>query len=1284
MSARRLRLTVVASLCGLACVLGAGVVPALAGATQFGEPGHRAGQLSGMAGLGLDRETGDVYVPEFSDERVSKFDGSGNFLFAWGWGVNNTSPADELQTCTAVTGCRQGSSGTGAGEFASTCGAEGVAVDNDPLSGSYRDVYVVDFCSHRVQKFGPSGNFLLTFGGHVNAITGGNVCVLGESCKEGTQGTANGEFEWANNVASYIAVGPGGAVYVGDRARVEVFEPSGAWRENVSLTGLSSTGKVTALAVDSTGDMFVKDGDNRFEREGAVPGVREFGPNGTEKLTQFDAGSESVEAITLDAKGDLFVADSTGGFHVLKYDPAGKELESFGSKTAAGTKGIVFSDALGELYVSNVSSSFSSVWVLTPPPPGPLVEAGSESAIPGQRGHATLEARVNPEGSETTYRFEYVDQAHFQASGYASASSTPVVSIGSGFEDQLASVLLTGLVPAATYHYRIAATNSNGTATGVDGVFTTVAPALVEGPWVANVAGTSATLAARVDPLGASTEYRLEYGTSTSYGQVLSGSVGEGESYVLVSFHRQDLQLGTVYHYRLVTVNEVGTVEGADHVFTTQVVGGELTLPDGRAWELVSPANKEGALIEPLGSSTEAEMQAAAAGNAISYATSQSMGEKPEGKTYLSQILSTRGGHGWRSEDVEIPYSLPKEEGEGAIALFNSLPEYHLFSQDLSSVVIEPHSALFSPSPEAKERTLYLRDNANGTYVPLVSENNVPPGTKYAGSADSGEGGGLHFLAATPDLNHVVFESYGGEALTPEAKAGVNLYEWSGGRLQLVNVLPDGETESGVLPQGSLLTVHVMSSDGRWIVWRNVSGSHTLYVRDMVDRKTVEVGGDNSPSFQTMSSDGSRIFFLEKGDLYEFNVDNGIRTDLTANHGAEESNAGVRELVLGASEDGSYVYFVAKGVLASGAVRGEDNLYVLHDTGSGWTITHVATLSSEDEKDWYAPGGEGYVDLHNVTSRVSPDGRFVTFMSDRSLTGYDNVDAVSGQRDQEVYLYDGVTGRLSCASCDPTGARPVGARYPGLLDPTTSVYGNQWLAGSIPGWEAAAGGGGRGQGATIGYQQRYLSDSGRLFFDSPDALVPQDTNGLEDVYEYEPAGVGGCTSSSVTFSEGSDGCVNLVSSGISSRESAFLDASENGDDVFFLTASRLTGADYDTGYDVYDAHACSGEVPCVVESVSSPPCTSGDSCKAAPSPQPEIFGPAPSATFSGTGNVVISPSNGVVSSKSLTRAQRLSRALRACRKDGSRRKRVVCERQARRRYRATQSRNAKATTRGHR
>jgi hypothetical protein len=327
----------------------------------------------------------------------------------------------------------------------------------------------------------------------------------------------------------------------------------------------------------------------------------------------------------------------------------------------------------------------------------------------------------------------------------------------------------------------------------------------------------------------------------------------------------------------------------------------------------------------------------------------------------------------------------------------------------------------------------------------------------------------------------------------------------------------------------------------------------------------------------------------------------------------------------------------------------------------------VAVVGGEDDPDW--TGYSGFLD--GLTARVSPDGRWLAFMSSRSLTGYDNRDAFSGKPDEEVFTYHAETsgpGSLACASCDPTGARPAGVEYKKLEGNLTG--GKQvwrpatWIAANIPGWTPYV-------QSTALYQSRYLSDEGRLFFNSSDALVPQDINKNEDVYEYEPVGVGGCSNSSSTFNVRSGGCATLISSGTAVGESAFMDASENGNDVFFLTGEKLVAQDADTALDLYDAHACTAVSPCPNVPTSPPACTTADACRAAPASQPSLFGSPASATFAGVGNVTQAES-GVVKPRSLSRAQKLNRALSACRKKlkGKRAKarRRVCERQAKRRY----------------
>ena len=332
---------------------------------------------------------------------------------------------------------------------------------------------------------------------------------------------------------------------------------------------------------------------------------------------------------------------------------------------------------------------------------------------------------------------------------------------------------------------------------------------------------------------------------------------------------------------------------------------------------------------------------------------------------------------------------------------------------------------------------------------------------------------------------------------------------------------------------------------------------------------------------------------------------------------------------------------------------------------------------------------------------MSPNGRYLEFQSDRDLTGYDPLDASTGKHDEEVYEFDAQTGRISCGSCDPTGARPVGIEF-GKMHEGLDGAGEVWspasrgLAGSVPGWTTFTNG-----GETM-YQSRYLADSGRLFFNSPGALVSADVNGKGDVYEYEPEGLGGCKPSvngpSIAFkpahafqeeAEGRElkgeepaGCVGLVSSGTSSEESGFLDASEGGGegehgqpgteagaDVFFLTTEKLSRSDYDTTYDVYDAHECSTASPCIAPPVAPPPaCENADQCRSAPAPQPEVFGAPASATFSGAGNVTPAAPKALTAAQ--LRAQELSKALSTCKSRYKKQpsKRSKCEAAARKKF----------------
>jgi hypothetical protein len=918
----------------------------------------------------------------------------------------------------------------------------------------------------------------------------------------------------------------------------------------------------------------------------------------------------------------------------------------------------------------------------------------------------TFNGTVNPDGAgAATCKFEF---------GTSEGFGEEVPCSSSGESPFPASADVSGLLPDTNYSYRLVASNANGTSESPIAHFRTPGPG-VHGEAVSAARSESATFEARLDPNGSPTTYYFQYGTSTAYGAAapaLNGgagaSAGAGEGDAEVSQHVQNLQAGTLYHYRLVAVSELASGEiesffGPDQTFTTQPNGVPFQLPDGRAWEMVSPPQKEGALFTPQ---ADGGSQAAASGNAFVNGTFFQPTElAAAGSDNLDEDFFGRGAAGWVSKTIMPPH---ERESNLSVGVGN---EYRAFSEDLSKAIVQPFGGFTQLAPEATEATAYLHTNylngdpgqlcAAGCFRPLVTAANVPPGTKFGdelpdGECIQGEGFGLIcgpvFVAGTPDFSHILLTSTKVPlTVTPLENQG-GMYEWSGGKLELVNILPPGEAnaEGGPVAEDAGIAGerHTLSDDGSRVIWmgKPARAFHLhLYLRDTGTGETIRLDlrqagapavEEAQPIYMTASSDDSRIFFVDRGltadssvgfDLYEYNLSApaGSRvTDLSVDHNAGEP-ANVA-MVGGASDDGSYVYFTASGALTPGAAPGKCaviaseasicNLYVSHDG----QITFIAGLSPEDTAD-------SYTALKGLPIRVSPNGRWLAFMSNQNLTGYDTTDAVSRHPDEEVYLYDALQNKLVCASCDPTGARPVGVEGNETSegDSRTTLlelgFGSHaWIASSVVGWSSVT-------LTTALDQPRYLSDSGRLFFNSYDALSPQDVNGTADVYEYEPPGVGDCGTDSVRYSARSGGCVDLISSGTSNEESAFLDASESGGDVFFLTGAQLVPQDFDNAPDIYDAHECTTLSPCIAPAPAAPPpCDNADSCKPAQSVQPTAFGAGPSETFTGAGNVT--PSAPTVQPQGVTRAQKLAQALHACAHVKGKRRRAACVRRARKKY----------------
>lgn len=1260
------------------------------GAVALGEPDYRLERFNASTGafvsqfptvpslidlfqgVAVDHATGDVYVGgEVAGKNgkgaVAVFSSAGSLLNVWDGSDTPSFEGGNPEYGTKTFDCF-------------TCSAPtSIAVDNSASLSDWAqgDVYVVVPDQRLVDVFQPEA------GGGEKYVTQ----IKGISPAEPFTGFP-GAIAIAPNGDVLIAVAGGGGGGVGSHG-VDIFKPTvlGEYEFVRELTGTPSgpfpNSTISSIAVDGgSGDIYVT--EPLFASQAAVD---EFSGEG------------------------VYLGHLTG-------TPSGP----FGPGENDFLAGVAVDPESHHVYVGERQPEAAFIDVFGPNIVIPDVITGSFANLTPTRVH--LKGTVNPdEAGKATCKFEW-------GTSTALGSTVPcAATVPNGNSPVEVEAELAGLQPDTTYYYRLQASNEQGVNPGEasqDQQFTTPGPGTREES-AAEVGSTSVTLEARIDPDGVPTSYYFQYGTSSGYGTdvpALSESaphglaIGSSPGYQQIGVHLQGLQAGTIYHYRVVVVSEPApgeyeTFDGPDATVSTQALGGPSSLPDGRAWELVTPPNKHGAALvayAEFGNGGGSLVQAAADGGALTYVASAPLVVDPAGTRVpeQEQIISNRLAPGdWGTQDIATPHS----EGAAAFAIGHSA-EYKLFSADLSLGLVEPvgHTPL-PPLPASAEKTIYLRA-ANGEYKALVTSANVPPGTAFGGNGESGNA--FTFVTATPDFSHVILESQVDLTSTQKAEGQGGLYEWSGGHLELVSQLPGNTpvSKSNVGYRQGNVVRHALSDDGSRLVWGH---EVALYLRDTTRQETIQIDApapgapprSSTPSrYMTANGEDSRVFFTssdrvtadstarpsgDEADLYEFEVTSGAGeplagklTDLSV-----DSNVGGSadvQNVIGASEDGSYVYFLANGVLGDGVERGARagdcertreratqtcNLYVEHydQEAKAWSApTFIATLSGEDGPSW----GAANASLQAMTSRVSPNGRYLAFMSERSLTGYENHDANSGAPDEEVFLYDVSTGRLVCASCNPTGARPVGALV--TQEVREQNWRKRWLAASVPGWDAETSG-------TAVYQPRYLSNGGRLFFDSADALVPGDVNGKEDVYEYEPAGAGSCQaptygqSASDVFSEGADGCVALISSGASPEDSKFMDASETGGDVFFLTLSRLSPQDYDTAVDMYDAHECTPLSPCAPAPALAPPaCTTGDACKPAPTPQPAIFGAPASATFSGAGNIVPQASPpGTESQHSSAQARKLAQALRACGKKPKRR-RAGCRAQAKRRYGAKSSR----------
>ncbi|MGH2853891.1 MAG: hypothetical protein ACRDLF_06830 [Solirubrobacteraceae bacterium] len=1238
MNVRRLTLLTLATALG---VLALSAGPAFAykeyfKASSFGEPCSSEpcgkGQFSSPAGVAVNDSTapltepaaGDVYVIDGGDERVERFSSTGAYL-----GQFNGGGSYEAE------GVVKAGPATPAGSFSGLAfvTSQGVAIDNNPLDTSAGDIYVMDYGHGVIDRFSAEGKYEDQLTGtcenpNESAVEPG-ACP-GSTAKKVIPFKSKPELNG-------VAVDSAGDLWVYNQIQVAEFSDTGVFMHGFS-TGIE---EARGLAVDSSGNVY--------------PVVR-----GTGKVAKFEAGGDvaefgaGVNALAINPTSGEVLVDE--GFQVEQFAPI-KETEPVAIQTfsgLSGSHGIAVNGASGVLYASQIEADNVELfdYIAFPSP-----ETEPPSGV-GETG-ATLHGTVNPEGvALTECYFEYGTETSY---GQKEPCKPTPAEIGEGTKPVAVSAEVSGLGKGAIYHFRLVTVNANGSSHGTDKTLFTATHPAVESESVPSSGSAEATLGAVIDAEGLPSSYHVEYGPSAAYGSSTPEvSIGAGTSAAPVLVRLGSLQPGTQYHFRFVAKNGLGVGEGKDVTFitTASASASASVLPDNRAYELVSSPTENQTVDSLVGVNHGTSKvagdeesyqpdQASADGNSVAYPGSPALegGSGTFGDSQSNEWVATRGSTGWATSDVTPPGTDPQME-------------YAFFSSDLSAGIFFADDAVnISASPAAPPGCkfgIYSR-GSDGSYHSLIVQPATPGMCGYPQAAD-----------ASSDRSHVLFEDEA--ALTAGAEKGFhNLYDSVDSHLYQVNILPDGRPEPAPSawlgsPQAFQLFSpdfsNAVSADGSRVFWtsteRGTEGPEqeipkALYVRenDTQPQSSIGPGGECTVSsdactvqvdageprcvaegkcksgsglFWTASTDGSKVLFTDANrltvdstaepgepDLYEYEVNTGLLTDLTA---AKSGHANVQG-VIGTSDDGEYIYFAANGVLASnenasketaqkGHEEGQPNIYLRHNG--------VTTFVAAGGASFQALYGEYFGDWsqgpNNRTAEVTPDGHHMVFETNRPLTGYDNqgMSSVGVSELDEVFVYDALTGRISCASCNPSGAAPS--------EPVESTSSSLPVpGGGLPHVKA--------------YMPRWISDNGsRVFFETNQPLVSQDTNGLLDVYEWERPASGAeannsCTRSAPSFSEVNGGCVYLLSGGQSPDDSFFADADAEGNNVFFTSRGQLTAQAGDENVAMYDARV-NGGFP-ELETV----CT-GTGCQGVP-PAPPIFATPSSVTFNGVGNFPPSP-----------------------------------------------------------
>jgi hypothetical protein len=1142
------------------------------------------------------------------------------------------------------------------------------------------DVFVGDYGSESIIEFSSAGVELLRIStsatvGHPSAVTFdamGDLYVQRYLVGSVYEYIANGAGEVTSTSSSRQVVAEGATgiavdagsetLYVAMGEHVAAYSADGALETEF---GSGELGMTRRLAVDeANGDLYVVDGAGDVAVFGPPVIVPTVAINAASDVTGTKAtlnGSVNPEAIEVEEC--LFEYGPTDAYgHTAPCEgstPADSEPHQVTARVAGlEPNGVTYHYRIVARNANGVARSADRTLTTAATT---VTEAATQVGV----GSATLNGTVRPEGrqySECDFEYKLTTESAYQEA----PCNPPAATIESDFTAHHVDAALTKLQANSTYEFRLKATNTTGASYGEFQRFTTIGPPQISEVRARDATRDSVDLEAEINPSSFGTSYHFEWGPTASYGKVLPAEfepyVGNGNEKVRVTAKLTGLSTGSTYHYRVVATSAAGSATSEDAQAETLDSCG---LPEARCLEMVSPRNPGPvALIGSVGFATaepNIHFQSSETPGGLAYLTEVGLPES----TSSTEILykGSRASAGWDSAQyspgiTELGRRIPYSQ---VLGLSPNLQCGVLWStQQLTD---DPPARLID---EAGGSNLYRR-NADGSYT-LITD--IPP--ERLGKDQ------YHLVGMSRDCSHIVFTSnyhYPGVPGAGEAR----LYEWDEGALHTVGWIP---AESGEQP------VEVASANDSFTSLEDSygpvseDGSRVFFAADrLVGRDPGEVGEtgvfvredgritkdvsasetstpDTGATFQGATPDGSRVYFLANAgltaeassagtDLYEYNLHAGTLSDLSVDHEAGGAEAGgenttdARGSLVGLADDGSRAYFVASGQLVAGhgetlAQNEADETISLYEYETATKAVHfVATVSANKfflKTLVIEDGGE-------AVSRVSPDGRYLLFESNRDLTGYETDGAA------EAYLYDAEADAesLVCVSCRQDG-RP--SNYATNTAPRLE---------SATGWAESS--------LRSAWPRTLVEREGGplVFFTSHDRLAEGAVEGENNLYEWAHRQV-------YRVATDLPGGTSLKGEETGGTLLSFAGASADGTDLYFFDAGALNWEDSEARRAAWDARVAGGFAE-PAASVSCEPASEA-SCQGAASPAPNSP-PVGSSTFAGPGNLA-SPGNVASTlssgSKPLTRTQQLAKALEACRKYKSKSRRLSCERNAHRKY----------------